>query len=116
MHCQASGAQPDCIDAATGLIYPNGITRGPSDIIYVGSSATGEITALHQQADFTLLEGETVASLGTTIDNIHVTEEGEIIAATIPKVLHFVDRCRDGGKTSSAVRVYSIRNETTQDK
>lgn len=115
VHCDASSAVPKCIEAASGIQYPNGIAKGPDSSIYVASTALGEIKQFHIQSDYTLTEGDLVGDIKRAIDNIHVDERGQVIVATIPKVLAFIGR----GKTAvgnSAAEVWRVRNETSDQK
>jgi len=118
VHCQASsvaGQAPDCIEAASGIQYPNGIAKGPESTLYVASTALGTVQQMHIQADWTLTEGDRVANVKRPIDNIHVTEDGEVVLATIPKVLKFVERAKKAGG-SCETEVWSVRNETSDQK
>ena len=115
VHCDASGATVQCIEAASGIKYPNGITKGPESSIYAASTALGEIKQYHIQADYTLTEGDLVGDVKRPIDNIHVDEKGQIIVATLPKVLAFIDRGKTG-KGASAAEVWRVRNETSDQK
>lgn len=115
VHCDASSGSATCIEAAAGIQYPNGITKGPESSIYVASTALGEIKQFHIQSDYTLTEGDLVADVKRAIDNIHVDEKGQIIVATIPKVLAFIARGKTGSGASAA-EVWRVRNETSDQK
>jgi sugar lactone lactonase YvrE len=115
VHCDASSGAPVCIEAATGIQYPNGIAKGPEASIYVASTALGEIKQFHMQADKTLIEGDLVADVKRAIDNIQVDEKGGIIVATIPKAIDFIKRAKTG-EGLSAVEVWRVRNETSDQK
>lgn len=67
------------------------------------------------QADKTLIEGDLVADVKRAIDNIQVDEKGGIIVATIPKAIDFIKRAKTG-EGLSAVEVWRVRNETSDQK
>lgn len=113
-----SSGSHTCIEAIGGLLYPNGIARGPSSdspypTIYVGHVATGEIKALHADAQGVLHEGETMAELKRAIDNIQVDESGSIYAATLPKIPDFVKRATEGGG-AAATEIWKVSNNTNE--
>ncbi|KAK9899835.1 calcium-dependent phosphotriesterase [Cystobasidium minutum MCA 4210] len=115
VHCDASGGTSECIPAATGIFYPNGITRGPENTIYVASTVTGEIKQFQIQADYTLVEGDTVARIPSPVDNIAVDEKGAIIVATLPDMLGFVGRSKNQAGLCPAT-VWKVTNETSDQK
>lgn len=116
VHCDAStGTSGTCIEAASGIFYPNGITKGPDNTIYVASTVTGEIKQFQIQADYTLIEGDTVARLPSPVDNIAVDEKGSIIAATLPAMLNFVHRAQHQEGLVPAT-VWKATNETSDQK
>lgn len=115
VHCKATGSETECIEAATGLYYPNGITRGPDSTIYAASTSTGIIRQFQIQADYTLIEGDTVARIPSPIDNIAVDEKGNIIVAAIPAMLSFVHRTEHESGLCPA-SVWKVSNETTEQK
>merc|ERR1711939_497 len=115
VHCTYRAGTSDCIVAADGLMYPNGIAKGPDATLYMGSSSKGVVTAFHMQADHTLQLGETVANVESIIDNIHVDESGSIIVATIPKLSAFMAREKDTDAKCPA-QVFRISNETSDRK
>ena len=65
------------------------------------------------QTDYSLVQGDIVADVGSLVDNIHVTEDGEIIIATIPKLLQFSARA-DKAEGPCAAKVWKVRNETSE--
>lgn len=115
IHCDASGSSPNCIEAASGLFHPNGITKGPESSIYAANTATGEVKQFHMQADHTLIDGDTVATIPSPIDNIAVDEKGAIIIAAIPSMLKFVHR-QEHSEGLVPSSVWRVRNETSEQK
>ncbi|CAD6566932.1 MAG: hypothetical protein CYPHOPRED_001276 [Cyphobasidiales sp. Tagirdzhanova-0007] len=108
-------SSPTCFQAATGFYHPNGIARGPDSTLYVASSSHGTVTAMEMQADHTLVQGEVVASVGSVIDNIQVTEDGEILLAGISRLLDFAARVKNADGKSSA-QVWHVKNETSENR
>lgn len=54
IYCDASKATVVCKVAADGIIYPNGIAKGPSNLLYQGSTLQGLVRVWEEKADHTL--------------------------------------------------------------
>ncbi|GAA5864182.1 hypothetical protein JCM3774_001248 [Rhodotorula dairenensis] len=125
VHCEVSSAgTTDCIVAADGLTYPNGIAKGPDDLLYLASTMHGEVTSWEIQSDKTLLPYNLIP-LERPIDNIQISPStGNLYAATFPKFLAFASAAptaSDPNRPSSPahrspVEVWRIANQTEQDE
>ncbi|BGP16722.1 hypothetical protein JCM10213_009140 [Rhodosporidiobolus nylandii] len=122
VYCEASlegEDEPECKVAAEGIQYPNGMVKGPNDLLYSASTFTGEVSVWEiQQVDKTLLPVDTVP-LHRPIDNLQVSPTtGAIFAATFPKLLAFGDAAPSPGKpdtpkhVKSPVEIWRVANET----
>ncbi|KAK4698276.1 arylesterase / paraoxonase, partial [Phenoliferia sp. Uapishka_3] len=114
VYCDASGAQATCIVAADGLIYPNGIAKGPNSLLYSASSLVGNIRVWEAQEDHTLNLVEEV-HLPRPTDNIHVSPNGEVYAACFSRVLDLVaSSTRDGQEMGvvSPTEVWRMSNHS----
>ncbi|GAA5948661.1 hypothetical protein JCM21900_005205 [Sporobolomyces salmonicolor] len=112
-YCDASGKEPRCRVAADNLIYPNGIAKGPGDLLYQGSTLEGVVRVFEAQKDHSLVARE-VVSLERPVDNLHVAEDGSIFVTTFPKIDEFRAASKDGGQSgkTSSVEIWRISNET----
>ncbi|GAA5983785.1 hypothetical protein JCM10908_005927 [Rhodotorula pacifica] len=124
VHCEiSSDGTTDCIVAADGLTYPNGIAKGPDDLLYLASTLHGEVTSWEIQSDKTLLP-HSLVPLGRPIDNIHVSPStGHIYASTFPKFFSFASSSPIPSNPSrprsashrSPVEIWRIANETNEE-
>ncbi|GAA6020864.1 hypothetical protein JCM11491_000009 [Sporobolomyces phaffii] len=113
IYCDASKATVACKVAADGVIYPNGLAKGPRNLLYQGSTLQGLVRIWEEKPDHTL-KALTEVPLERPVDNIHVDEDGSIYATTLTKVLDFMAAGHDGGATGiSAVEILKISNDTT---
>ncbi|GAA5874787.1 hypothetical protein JCM16303_002982 [Sporobolomyces ruberrimus] len=113
IYCDASKATAVCKVAADGIIYPNGIAKGPSNLLYQGSTLQGLVRVWEEKADHTL-KAIAEVPLQRPVDNIHVDQDGSIYATTLTKVLDFMAAGKEGGKSGvSAVEILRITNDTT---
>ncbi|KAI9646582.1 hypothetical protein NHQ30_004577 [Ciborinia camelliae] len=79
---------------SSGLTGPNGLVTGRDGLIYVPN------TLLHEIQIFSLTEEKTLLKLDTLqapypIDNMSIDENGDIIAASIPKTYKWVQSLND---------------------
>jgi arylesterase / paraoxonase len=72
---------------ATGLRFPNGLTKGPHERLYVPSSFLGVVSVFEPQGDKLVQVDEIDA--GIPLDNLSVDPEGSIWAAGITDVISF---------------------------
>jgi hypothetical protein len=54
IYCDASKGTPICKVAADSIIYPNGIAKGPKNILYQGSTLQGLVRVWEEKPDHTL--------------------------------------------------------------
>lgn len=140
IYCDATKGTPVCKVAADGLVYPNGIAKGPRNLLYQGSTLQGLVRIWEENTDHTLKAlaevpvsspklgahlRETIETefargnrqLERPVDNIHVDEDGSIYATALTKVLDFMAAGKEGGLTGSpAVEIMRITNDTTSGK
>ncbi|GAA5862928.1 hypothetical protein JCM8547_003624 [Rhodosporidiobolus lusitaniae] len=115
---QREGGAVQCRYAAEGIVYPNGIAKGPENLLYSASTLEGTVTVWEIQSDRMLVPVD-VIPLNRPIDNLHVSPStGSILAVTFPKAAQFgatspspanPDKPRKGG---AAVEVWKVANET----
>ncbi|BGP40550.1 hypothetical protein JCM10449v2_004512 [Rhodotorula kratochvilovae] len=123
-HCTLlSSGSSSCTVAAPGLSYPNGLAKGPDDLLYVASTYTGEVNIFEiQHADMSLVPVGSIW-LERTIDNLHVSPStGAVYAATFPKFLSFSSAAptpsspRNPVTKRAPVEIWRIANETNPDE
>ncbi|GAA5844013.1 hypothetical protein JCM3766R1_004046 [Sporobolomyces carnicolor] len=116
IYCDATKGTPVCKVAADGLVYPNGIAKGPRNLLYQGSTLQGLVRIWEENTDHTL-KALAEVPLERPVDNIHVDEDGSIYATALTKVLDFMAAGKEGGLTGSpAVEIMRITNDTTSGK
>lgn len=119
IYCDISGPTANCKVAADGVIFPNGIARGPRDLIYTASSAQPQVEVWEiQSGDHTLVPAGSIA-VPHAQDNLFVASDGTIFIATFPKLLSLLKMFATGGMdptARAAVEVYAIRNDTSDAK
>ncbi|KWU42021.1 calcium-dependent phosphotriesterase [Rhodotorula sp. JG-1b] len=125
VHCEIlADGTTDCIVAADALTYPNGIAKGPGDLLYGASTFHGEVTSWEIQSDKTLLPYNLI-SLDRAIDNIHVSPTtGNVYAATFPNFFRFTSSAptpSDPSRPTSAshrspVEIWRVSNETSSEE
>ncbi|GAA5843601.1 hypothetical protein JCM9279_000804 [Rhodotorula babjevae] len=118
-HCTllASG-ESECTVAAEQT-YPNGLAKGPKDLLYAASTYTGEVSVYEiQREDMSLVPVGNIW-LERPIDNLHVSPStGSVWAATFPKFFSFASSAPLPASPSnphhkrSPVEVWRISNET----
>ncbi|ORY84183.1 serum paraoxonase/arylesterase [Leucosporidium creatinivorum] len=115
IYCDASTTSPHCIVAAEDVHHPNGIARGPKDLLYSASTGEGKISVWEiQSGDHSLLPLDSIA-IPRLSDNLHVDPtSGAILIATFPRVFELVSHFKAGGKTTSPTEVYRITNDTSE--
>ncbi|GAA96481.1 uncharacterized protein L969DRAFT_94569 [Mixia osmundae IAM 14324] len=114
VHCDASGIEPQCFDAGW-FIYPNGIARGPGNILYSGSTLKGVVRVLEIQQDksLVLLDEIAIPPNGLPIDNLHVLADGSIITANLIALKWSAAYAKiDDLSMKAPVEVWRIRNST----
>ncbi|GAA5939653.1 hypothetical protein JCM10213_009152 [Rhodosporidiobolus nylandii] len=113
VYCDASSALPACKVAASKVIYPNGIAKGPGNLLYSGSTLGGFVQVWEIQSDFSLSPLQRVP-IKRPIDNIHVATDGSIFVTTLAKVLDFIAAGKDGGMSgkTAAVEAWRVTNAT----
>jgi hypothetical protein len=84
-YCSPTG---ECHDATSGtrLKFPNGLTRGSDGLIYVPSSADGNVRVFSLQPDNTLKLVDTI-SIGMPSDNVSPDANGDLYIAAFPMVM-----------------------------
>ncbi|GAA5893883.1 uncharacterized protein JCM6883_003663 [Sporobolomyces salmoneus] len=113
IYCDASKGTPVCKVAADGIVYPNGLAKGPKNLLYQGSTLQGLVRVWEERKDHTL-KVLTEVPLERPVDNIHVDEDGSIYATTLTKVLDFMEAGKEGGAPGSpAVEIMRITNDTS---
>ncbi|BGP40548.1 hypothetical protein JCM10449v2_004510 [Rhodotorula kratochvilovae] len=114
--CDASGSEPECIIAADQVIYPNGIAKGPGDLLYQASTLEGLMRVWKSEANHTLTSVEEVY-INRHFDNVHVAGDGGIYLTALTKVFDFMDAGKDAGLSGKtpAVEVFRVR-ETGEKK
>ncbi|BGP55902.1 hypothetical protein JCM8202_002691 [Rhodotorula sphaerocarpa] len=114
IYCDASGATTNCIVAADNVIYPNGIAKGPGDLIYQASTLEGLVRVWKARPDHTL-EEQDVIKINRHFDNIHVGHDGAMYATALTKILDFKAGGADAGMSGQRppVEVFRITNNTT---
>ncbi|GAA5910446.1 hypothetical protein JCM6882_007358 [Rhodosporidiobolus microsporus] len=122
VYCEAdledTEREAECKVAADSVMYPNGLAKGPNDLLYSASTYTGDITVWEiQHADKTLVPVNSIP-IGRPIDNLHPSPSGALYAATFPLARAFgaaaptakdVDRPR---RVKAPVEVWRVGNET----
>ncbi|KAG8763775.1 hypothetical protein FRC11_012778 [Ceratobasidium sp. 423] len=95
-----------CKVAADELYASNGLVRTQDGKFWVASIFGGYITVHEHQADNTLVPTE-VIHVGLPIDNLALSPDGSVIAATLPKMFDSMKTGRDTSLTapSSAHRI-----------
>ncbi|GAA5820765.1 hypothetical protein JCM11251_003148 [Rhodosporidiobolus azoricus] len=123
VYCEADllekDKEPECKLAADGNAFPNGLAKGPNDLLYSASTYTGDITVWEiQQADKTLVPVNSIP-LHRPIDNLHTSPStGNVYASTFPLLLRFADAGptdkdpRRPERVRSPVEVWRVANET----
>ncbi|GAA6025294.1 hypothetical protein JCM8202_002680 [Rhodotorula sphaerocarpa] len=119
-HCDVSSGVTECITAADNIAFPNGLAKGPNDLLYVASTMHAEVQVWEMQSDKTL-QPFSLIPLERPIDNLHVSPTtGAVFAATIPRFFDFAaaaptvsDPYRPASPgRRSMVEVWQIANET----
>ncbi|KAF8608964.1 serum paraoxonase/arylesterase [Ceratobasidium sp. AG-I] len=100
-----------CKIAADELVTSNGIVRAPNGDVWVASSHGGYITVHEQQADKTLVPTE-VIRFDRPIDNLGLSSDGSIIAATIPKALQFTQESARNTSITSPAGAFKVSVNT----
>lgn len=54
IYCDVSKGVNNCKVAADGIVYPNGLAKGPGNLLYQGSTLQGLVRVWEQKADNTL--------------------------------------------------------------
>jgi hypothetical protein len=54
IYCDASKGTVACKVAADGIIYPNGLAKGPRNLLYQGSTLQGLVRVWEEKPDHTL--------------------------------------------------------------
>ncbi|GAA5983769.1 hypothetical protein JCM10908_005917 [Rhodotorula pacifica] len=113
IYCDASGATANCLVAAGNVIYPNGIAKGPGNLIYQASTLAGLVRVWEAQPDHTLKEKD-VIKINRHFDNVHVGHDGAMYATALTHILEFKKGGADAGMSGvrPPVEVYRISNNT----
>lgn len=116
IYCDASSGLPICGVAADGVIHPNGIARGPRDLLYSASSGQGQLEVWEiQSSDHSLVPAGSIP-VPHLSDNLHVASDGTIFVASFPRVFDLLKHFKTGGMDPNArspVEVYAVRNDTS---
>lgn len=116
------------------MLHPNGIAKGPKDLLYSVSSSEGKLSIWEAQSgDHSLVPVDTVAvssslfisltarwltraheQLPRLSDNVHVGPDGAIYIASFPRPLQLLKHFGSAGVEKSPVEVYRVTNETSQ--
>ncbi|CAE6479863.1 unnamed protein product [Rhizoctonia solani] len=97
-----------CKIAADELYASNGLIRTQDGKFWVASTFGGYITVHEHQADNTLVPTE-VIHVGLPIDNLAVSLDGSVIAATLPKMFDIMKAVRNTSLTApSSAHLISI--------
>ncbi|GAA6041818.1 hypothetical protein JCM8097_007177 [Rhodosporidiobolus ruineniae] len=117
VYCDISTDVVDCKVAADNVVYPNGLAKGPGNLLYQASSLDACVHIWEALSDHTLVPLQ-VIPIARPLDNIHVhPSTGEIYTTALAKVLDFFKFTETGPYTNqrAAVEVWRVRN-TTEEK
>ncbi|GJN90939.1 hypothetical protein Rhopal_003953-T1 [Rhodotorula paludigena] len=122
-HCELlPSGESDCTVAVDDILYPNGIAKGPDDLLYSASTFTGEISVWEIQADHTLVPSSHIW-IQRPIDNLHVSPTtGAIFAATFPRFFDFalsspsLPRPHKPYSSRSPVEIWRVANQTSDEQ
>ncbi|KAK4047240.1 hypothetical protein OIV83_005544 [Microbotryomycetes sp. JL201] len=116
IYCDASGSSPRCSVAADNILYPNGIARGPGQLLYQASCGEGKMNVYEiQSGDNSLVLVDSVKT-PHLVDNLHVARDGSITLASFPSLLKLGEVFKTAGMDSnvvSPVEVYRVTNDTS---
>lgn len=83
-----------CHTAVSDLKLPNGLARSRDGLIYVATMVPGNIEVFSLTSERRLKLEDTI-ELGYPIDNLSVDSEGDIFAATFPRLYGMMANFRD---------------------
>ncbi|KAK4048282.1 hypothetical protein OIO90_005901 [Microbotryomycetes sp. JL221] len=115
IYCDASNDSTHCMVAADGILFPNGIARGPGQLLYQASCGEGKMNIYEiQSGDNSLVLVDSVKT-NHLVDNLHVSSDGSIYLASFPNLIALGKVFKTAGMNSkivSPVEIYKVSNET----